>query len=67
MLLKLNRLTVTEREKIIGLERGRGDILLPGLELVVALCRYLGQSVIRTADAGLLEGILLDFCQNRSD
>lgn len=67
LLLKLSRLSVADREKLVGLEEGRGDIILPGLELTIALCRFLGQPSIRVADAGLLEGILLDFYQNRSD
>lgn len=61
-LLELNRLSVQEREDLPGLEPGRGDIIIPGLELVCALCRYFRQGSLLVADAGLLEGILLDFC-----
>jgi len=58
---RLLALSVPERETLPGFEPGRGDIIIPGLELVIALCRYFKQQAIRVSDAGLLEGILLDF------
>jgi exopolyphosphatase/guanosine-5'-triphosphate,3'-diphosphate pyrophosphatase len=63
-LSKLDLLSVPEREQLPGMEPGRGDVIIPGLELVIALCRYFKQAEIRVADAGLLEGILLDFCRS---
>lgn len=63
-LKRLNRLTMAERETLPGLEPGRGDLIIPGLELVLALCRYFQQPAIQVSDAGLLEGILLDFCRH---
>lgn len=59
---KLQKLTVSEREKLPGLEQGRGDLIIPGLELLLALIHYLKKETILVADAGLLEGIILDFC-----
>jgi len=61
-LKNLNRLSIAEREALPGIEPGRGDLIIPGLELVLALCRYFQRPDIQVSDAGLLEGILLDFC-----
>lgn len=67
ILEQLLPLKVAERERLPGIESGRGDIIIPGLELLIALCRYFRQPSIGVADAGLLEGILLDFCPHRAD
>lgn len=64
VLEKLSQLTVTEREKLPGLEQGRGDLIIPGLELLLALIHFFEKDSILVADAGLLEGILLDFCHD---
>ncbi len=61
---KLRRMSVQEREKMPGLEQGRGDLIIPGLELLLALIHYFKKESILVADAGLLEGILLDFCDD---
>ncbi len=63
-LKKLYEMTVAERESLPGLEPGRGDLIVPGLELILALCRFYKKESILVADAGLLEGILLDFCND---
>jgi len=60
-LARLNTLSIPEREALPGLEPGRGDLIIPGLELVIALCRYLKKPSLLVSDSGLLEGILLDF------
>ena len=59
-LAELSRLSVQQREELPGFEPGRGDVILPGLELIAVLCSYLEKPHVRVADAGLLEGILLD-------
>jgi exopolyphosphatase / guanosine-5'-triphosphate,3'-diphosphate pyrophosphatase len=61
---KLQRLNVSEREELPGLEQGRGDLIIPGLELLLALFHFFEKDSILVADAGLLEGILLDFCHD---
>lgn len=61
---RLNPMSVAEREELPGLEPGRGDLIVPGLELVVTLCRFLQKPAIRVVNAGLLEGILLNFCRH---
>lgn len=67
MLQQLQLLEVAEREKLPGIEPGRGDLIIPGLELLISLCEYFQQPSIGVADAGLLEGVLLDFCRHRVD
>lgn len=61
---KLNSISVAERERLPGFEPGRGDVIIPGLQLLIALGRYFKQASIMVADSGLLEGVLLDFCQD---
>ena len=63
-LKSLYGMTVSERERLPGLEPGRGDLIVPGLELILTLCRYFQKGAITVADSGLLEGILLDFCND---
>lgn len=58
----LQQLSVARREQLPGMELGRGDLIIPGLELIIGLCRHLDKQLIQAADAGVLEGILLDFC-----
>ncbi len=42
-----------------GLERGREDLIVPGLAIVLALMRRLHSAHLTVVDAGLLEGICL--------
>lgn len=62
--LKLEALTVLERERLIGMEKGRGDLILPGLDIVLQLLNQLDQKQIKVADSGLLEGVLLELCSS---
>lgn len=54
-------LSPAEREEIIGVEKGRGDLILPGIEIVLALLQRFSKQKLRVSDFGLLEGILLSF------
>ena len=56
---RLLPLTAVERERIAGVEKGRGDLILPGAEIVLALLKLFGKDQLRVSDFGLLEGILL--------
>lgn len=67
LLEQLQLMTIAEREKLPGLESGRGDLIIPGLELLISLSQYFKQASIGVADAGLLEGIMLDFCRHSVD
>ena len=52
-------MTTTEREALPGLERGRGDLILPGLDIVLALLGLFSKHSLTVSDFGLLEGLLL--------
>lgn len=56
---RLRPLSSVERELIIGVENGRGDLILPGVEIVLTLLNVLGKDYLRVSDFGLLEGVLL--------
>lgn len=57
---KLESMTVPEREALPGMEKGRGDLILPGLRVVLGLLQDCLRPGIKVADSGLLEGILLE-------
>ncbi len=54
---------ISQRERFPGLESGRADLIIPGLEILLALCQRLGCDQLKVADSGLLEGLLLDLAQ----
>lgn len=56
---KLKQISVSERETLVGMEQGRGDLILPGLQILLSLMRQLHLSSIRVSDSGLLEGVFL--------
>ena len=59
----LRPLAVAEREQLPGMEKGRGDLIVPGLTIVAGLLRKFGKREIIISDFGLLEGIVLDLAQ----
>ncbi len=52
--------TNPEREKIIGLEKGREDIIIPGALIALNVMDIFGVDAMVISDASLLEGILID-------
>jgi exopolyphosphatase/guanosine-5'-triphosphate,3'-diphosphate pyrophosphatase len=52
-------LSLCEREQLPGMEKGRGDLIVPGLLIVASIMRHLHQPVLAISDFGLLEGALL--------
>jgi len=57
--LKLESISVPERESLIGMEKGRGDLILPGLQILLTLMKQFKVVTLKVADSGLLEGIML--------
>lgn len=55
----LARLPIEERNRLPGLEMGRGEIILAGARIYQVLLELLGTEVLAVSDAGLLEGIVL--------
>jgi len=56
---RLEPLSATAREELPGMEKGRGDLIVPGLLTVAAIMRRLHRSALAVSDFGLLEGSLL--------
>ena len=56
---QLAPLTPEERESVPGMEKGRGDLIVPGLQLVLSILRVFGFSALTVSDFGLLEGVVL--------
>jgi exopolyphosphatase/guanosine-5'-triphosphate,3'-diphosphate pyrophosphatase len=53
-------LSPSEREALPGMEKGRGDLILPGLRLVSGIMERLEKDRLTVSDFGLLEGVLLE-------
>jgi len=53
-------LTVAQREALPGLEAGRGDLIMPGIQILRSLVKEFSRPHIRVSDFGLLEGILIN-------
>jgi len=58
--LRLQRLSIKERAELPGMEEGRADLIVPGLHIVLVLLDIVGANAFRVADAGLLEGLILE-------
>ncbi|TYP00328.1 Ppx/GppA phosphatase [Geothermobacter ehrlichii] len=56
---RLAPLRPREREALPGMEAGRGDLILPGLEVVLRLMAMVRKEEITVSDRGLLEGAAL--------
>lgn len=61
----LSSLSDEKREAIVGMEPGRGDLILPGLAIILKIIENFHQNQITVSDSGLLEGIILDFSQTK--
>lgn len=59
----LASLPLKQREKLLSLEKGREDIIIPGAAIVLKAMEGFGFDKMTVSDAGLLEGILLDSCE----
>jgi len=55
----LEPLSPNERENLPAIEEGRGDLIVPGLRIVLAIMDMMGQNRLVVSDFGLLEGTLL--------
>ncbi len=64
LLSQLSDLEPPQRLALPGMEAGREDIILPGLEIVIALLGITQKGKIRVSEAGILEGLLLEEAGN---
>ena len=56
---RLVPMTVAERERLPGMEAGRGDLIIPGLQVLKGLLELFSKNELIVSDFGLLEGLLL--------
>ncbi len=61
---KLELISVPEREQLIGMEKGRGDLILPGLQILLTLMSQFQCSAVKVSDYGLLEGVMLQLTES---
>ena len=64
---ELEVLSIAEREQLAGMEPGRGDLIVHGLDIILALLDKYSFPGLIVTDAGLLEGAFLDLCSVNSD
>ncbi len=57
--ISLEQLSPHEREQLPGMEKGRGDLIIPGLRIVESIVDFCSSSRLTVSDFGLLEGGLL--------
>lgn len=60
----LGRLSCPERLTLPGMEPGREDLIVPGLEIVMEILQTFRKSSLKVSDFGLLEGVLLSLGQH---
>ncbi|MFQ5480074.1 MAG: exopolyphosphatase [Thermodesulfobacteriota bacterium] len=59
----LSSLTIREKEKILALEKGREDLIIPGTAITLCVMDAFGYKAVKVSDAGLLEGIIIEMRQ----
>ena len=52
-------LSPLERESLPGMETGRGDLILAGIEIIMGVTQLLNNTSLTVSDFGILEGLLL--------
>jgi len=62
---QLAGLTIGERQRIRGLEKGREDIILGGALIILEILYAMKKQQLTVTDAGLLEGLLLDLIEKQ--
>jgi len=60
ILNQLINLTLEERLKIVGLEKGREDVIIPGTLILLKSMDWFSKDEVIVSDGGLLEGIAID-------
>lgn len=56
---KLMRLPSDERIKVIGLKRGREDVIIPGIIILLKSMEWFSKDEVVVSDGGLLEGVAM--------
>jgi exopolyphosphatase / guanosine-5'-triphosphate,3'-diphosphate pyrophosphatase len=64
---KLARMTLRERRRVPGIERGRADIIVAGGLLLQCILSDLGATQITSCDWSLREGVILNYLRRRRE
>ena len=64
---KLGRMTLRERRRVPGIEKGRADIIVAGGLLLQCILSDLGASEITSCDWSLREGVILNYLRRRQE
>ena len=63
---RLARMTLRERSRVLGLEKGRADIIIAGGICLRNILSELGVNEITSCDWSLREGVILNHLQTRA-
>lgn len=58
--LKLSSMTIEERSRIIELDKGREDLIIPGIAVTLATLNQAGVKHLIVSDYGVREGFIMD-------
>jgi exopolyphosphatase/guanosine-5'-triphosphate,3'-diphosphate pyrophosphatase len=64
---RLLALPLMERKNVIGLEPGRADLIIPGIEFTINIMESFAFDELTVSDYGLLEGVLLETLKERNE
>jgi exopolyphosphatase/guanosine-5'-triphosphate,3'-diphosphate pyrophosphatase len=66
---RLVGLSLNDRKGILSLEKGREDLIIPGILIVLSIMYVFGFLKVKVSDGGLLEGLLLKTieCEEKSE
>jgi exopolyphosphatase/guanosine-5'-triphosphate,3'-diphosphate pyrophosphatase len=64
---KLTALPVRERMNVAGLEPGRADLIIPGIQFTIKIMESFTFDELTVSDYGLLEGVLLETLKERDE
>jgi len=60
----LSRHTIKEKERILALEKGREDLIIPGAAITAITMEVFGFREVKVSDAGLLEGLIIEMMKD---
>ena len=66
ILEELASMTIEERGRILALEKGREDLIVPGALITLEVMDEFGFTEMVVSDAGLLEGVIMDRAGGRA-
>lgn len=62
---RLLALLLRERKNVVGLEAGRADLIIPGIQFTINIMESFNFDELIVSDYGLLEGVLLETLKER--